>query len=89
MIAKNYRKFPDALIRQGELILAAPVSVDVSDRELSIVRLSFAASGAFLRTYAMKLATVISAAPAWFVSMANKARNLAKAIKAAIFPMFP
>lgn len=89
MIAKNYSQFPDMLIYQRELELACPAPAEVSERDLSLTRLSFEAAGAYLRTYATRLHAIRTTAPEWFLTLINKAKILAKAIKAAIFPMFP
>lgn len=88
MIARNYRKFPDALIAQSELELVFAVGEVVSEVELAVMRASFAAAGAWIRQYAAAVAAVAANIPAWWAAMRQRAKALSRAVKAAISSLF-
>lgn len=87
MLASNYRKFPDALIAQRELELVFAISDLVSELEMVLIEKTFSTGGAWLRHYAKKFTSIVKI-PAWWAAMRKKALALARAVKAAIFPMF-
>lgn len=88
MIARNYIRFPDALLAQRELELVYAVRDDVSEADMVCIRATFAASGAWLRQYAGAAVRVVHQMPAWFDAMRRRARALAQAVKKALFKLF-
>lgn len=88
MIAKNYRQFPDALIAQRELELVFAVGETVSEGEIELMKATFNAAGAWLKSYAMTVKATAAKIPAWWAAMRRRAKALAKSVKEAIGPLF-
>lgn len=88
MIAKNFLKFPSALIAQGELTLVFGVAECISEEAFVVIQSTFKASGEWLKKYAAITEQMAPPAPKWWLAMKARAKALAKAIKKAIAQLF-
>jgi hypothetical protein len=88
MQARNFIRFPEALLAQRELELTPPVSEAVTETELSLIRASFAAAGNWLRQYATETVRVVHRVPTWFAAMRRRARALAHTVRKNIQALF-
>ena len=88
MIARNFIKHPEALIAQRELELVFAIADEVTEGDLTLMKATFAAAGAWLKVYGAPMKTAAKKTPEWFAAMRRRAMQLAKAVKAAIQSLF-
>lgn len=86
MQARNFTKFPDALLAQRELELVIAAPATLTAEASSLIGKSIRANIAWVCEFATKRAK--STAPQWFIAMKRRAATLAKKVKAACMNLF-